>query len=37
MNTLNTVVRRTAETLRPAVAAAVFVPGDRDYDQARQA
>jgi FAD/FMN-containing dehydrogenase len=37
MNSLNTVVRRTAETLRSAVAADVFVPGDRGYDQARQA
>jgi FAD/FMN-containing dehydrogenase len=37
MNSSNTAVGRTAETLRSAVAADVFVPGDRGYDQARQA
>ena len=37
MSTSNVMTGRTAETLRAAVAGDVFVPGDRGYDQARQA
>jgi FAD binding domain len=37
MNTPNVMTGRTAEALRAAIAGDVFVPGDRGYDQARQA
>jgi len=37
MTALNTAARRSAETLRAAIAGEVFVPGEAGYDQARQA
>jgi len=37
MNTSNGIAGHTSDTLRAAIAGGVFVPGDRGYDQARQA